>query len=116
MGGTGGTFDGSLQPCLAHVEYGKEEVHTPKWVAVDESRRLVENPWPLGKKTYWRSCCCGQRMTRYKLVQSQKCSECGKRRVAILSMNVAACAKCGHYYDLDEAQEKREMLMDSLLW
>lgn len=73
--------------------------HNPEWEKVGE-RRSVPNPsfWGL-KKTYWGEKCCGTRMARYKVVQTQKCRKCGHTRDEVLLDELAYCTCCGYHFD-----------------
>ena len=67
--------------------------HGPEWKNIGE-RQLKPNPGIFGQTTYWNSLCCGARMWRGKLIQTQRCKKCGRKRIFIRQSAVAVCLCC----------------------
>ena len=70
--------------------------HDPKWENVGSPRR-EPNPGFLGKKTWWTSRHCGKAMARYKVVQTQRCKQCGRQEDHITDEYLGLCLCCGYH-------------------
>ena len=58
--------------------------------------------WFLGSETYWQKKCCGERLSRYKRVQKQKCKKCGRVRNLVLHKEIGLCKCCGYRRDMSD--------------
>lgn len=79
--------------------------HKSNWESVGDEQN-VPNPGSFGRKTYIASRCCGTAMMRYKVVQKERCKDCGIVIDRITNPEIALCGHCGNvadrsdYYDL----------------
>ena len=73
--------------------------HSPQWENVGPVRQ-EPNPSFFGKKkTYWTKRHCGKAMAQYRVVQTQRCKQCGRQEDHVTNYNLALCLCCGYHFD-----------------
>ncbi len=76
--------------------------HKPEWENIG-AVRLEPNPGIFGSK-WWISRegssirCCGERMAKYKEVQTQQCRKCKRTRDCVENYHIALCLCCGNSF------------------
>ena len=67
--------------------------HDTEWENIGPER-LELAPGLFGKKTHWFTRHCGKPMIRFKIMQSQQCKRCGRKRDESVYDYVVLCCSC----------------------